>query len=246
MSRTPPIKGLLFDKDGTLLDYWRTWIPINRELALVAAGGDEALRDELLTIGGHDPVTDRVVPGATWAAAGLSGIIEMLKDHLGPRAPADLYDLGDELFREGGARYAVLLDGIRDAVEHLAQRGFRMGIATNDTAAGIEASLSRHDILHWFEFKAGCDSGYGAKPHPGMVTAFAAAIGASPAEVAVIGDSIHDIETARNASAGLAIAVLSGTSGREDLAPHADAVIDSVADVDGLLAVLSSRRRQPG
>ena len=28
------IRGILFDKDGTIIDYWRTWVPINREAAL--------------------------------------------------------------------------------------------------------------------------------------------------------------------------------------------------------------------
>jgi phosphoglycolate phosphatase-like HAD superfamily hydrolase len=34
---------VLFDKDGTLLDYRRTWEPINREAATLAAGGDPVL-----------------------------------------------------------------------------------------------------------------------------------------------------------------------------------------------------------
>ena len=49
------IRAILFDKDGTIIDYWKTWVPINREVALFAAGGDPLLADELLCAGGHDP-----------------------------------------------------------------------------------------------------------------------------------------------------------------------------------------------
>ena len=35
--RAVAIRGILFDKDGTIIDYWRTWVPINREAALYAA-----------------------------------------------------------------------------------------------------------------------------------------------------------------------------------------------------------------
>lgn len=39
MSAASPIKGILFDKDGTLLDYDESWLPVNRELARIAAQG---------------------------------------------------------------------------------------------------------------------------------------------------------------------------------------------------------------
>ena len=41
---TMAIRGVLFDKDGTIIDYWRTWVPINREVALYAAGGNADAR----------------------------------------------------------------------------------------------------------------------------------------------------------------------------------------------------------
>ncbi len=34
------IRGLLFDKDGTLFDYYQTWIPVLESSALLAARGD--------------------------------------------------------------------------------------------------------------------------------------------------------------------------------------------------------------
>ena len=39
------IKGILFDKDGTLVDFQKTWFAIGDRLALQAAGGDRALAD---------------------------------------------------------------------------------------------------------------------------------------------------------------------------------------------------------
>ena len=46
------ITGILFDKDGTLLDYVKSWVPVNYELARIAARGDDDLARVLLRAGG--------------------------------------------------------------------------------------------------------------------------------------------------------------------------------------------------
>src|SRR3546814_8229553 len=59
--------------------------------------------------------------------------------------------------------------------------------------------------------------------------------GLDPAAVAVVGDSRHDLEMGRRAGCGLLVGVLTGTSSRDDLAPHAHHVIDSIAELEALL-----------
>lgn len=226
------IKGILLDKDGTIVDFWRTWVPINREVALFAARGDQALADRLLRHGGQDPETDRVAAGTVLAAGSVEAIAGAFVEVLGKTSPANLAREIDRIFTEGGAKHSVLLAGARKAVITLKQRGFRVGLATNDTAGGMQASLARHDLIAHFDFLAGCDSGFGAKPGPGMVEGFCRALGIGAGAVAVVGDSVHDLEMARAAGAGLKVAVLCGTSARADLAAHADLV---VADVAALL-----------
>ncbi len=225
------IRGILFDKDGTLIDYWATWVPINRQAALYAAHGDAGLARELLRLGGHDPDTDRVVPGSPLAAGGIDDIARAFASHPAVRYSAELSRGIERVFCSGGAAHAALIAGVLPVLKELKARGFRLGVATNDTAAGLEASLAPLGVLPLLDFTAGCDSGYGAKPGPGMVLAFCDAIGAQPSQVAVVGDAIHDLAMGRAAGAGLTIGVLSGTSAREDLADGADLVLDSVTDL---------------
>jgi phosphoglycolate phosphatase len=231
------IRGILLDKDGTIIDYWRTWVPVNREAALYAARGDARLAAELLRLGGQDPDTDRITPGAPLAAGDFLDIAEAFAAHPDVGPAAELVTGLARIFVAGGAQHSALIDGAQAALLKLQRRGFRLGIATNDSHAGTEVSLAPHGLLPRFEFLAGADSGYGAKPGPGMALAFCAALGLAPAEVAVVGDAVHDLAMGRAAGAGLTVGVLSGTSGRDDLAGLADVVVESIAELPALEAL---------
>ncbi len=225
------MRAILFDKDGTLVDYWRTWLPINRKVALYAAQGDEALAAELLRLGGQDPDTGRVEPGSALAAGSIAEIAAAFAEHPALDVPRDFEAGIDRIFAEGGAHHSELVPQGRETLVALKARGFLLGLATNDSASGLVASLAAHDVLPLFDFAAGCDSGFGAKPGPGMLRAFSVASGHPPSAIAVVGDAVHDLAMGRAGGAGLNIGVLSGTSGRDDLADLADLLLDSIADM---------------
>ena len=228
------IRGILFDKDGTLIDYWRTWVPINRQAALYAAAGNSRLAGELLRLGGHDPDTDRVLPGSPLAAGDIVDIAQAFAAHPDVPSARELAPGLERVFRAGGAAHSVLLEGALATLTELRARGFRLGIATNDSMGGLEASLAEQGVLPLLDFTAGCDSGYGSKPDPRMVVAFCRAVAVQPKEIAVVGDAVHDLAMGRAAGAGLVIGVLSGTSGRQHLEGCAHLIVDSVNELPRL------------
>ena len=241
MSKSRAIRGVLFDKDGTLLDYWRTWGPINREVAFYSAGGNSALADELLRLGGHDPDTDHITPGSVLAAGSHDEVAELFAARLEARTPRFLAREIERIFREGGARHAVLMDGVVETLEVLQRAGYRLGVATNDSVGGLAASLGRHSgLMERFAFLAGCDSGHGVKPEAGMALAFCRATALSPGDIAVAGDAVHDMEMGRRAGAGLRIGLLGGTSARADLAPHADLILGDIRELPAAIGVSES------
>jgi phosphoglycolate phosphatase len=68
-----------------------------------------------------------------------------------------------------------------------------------------------------------------------MIRRFAGTVGVKPSEIAMVGDNAHDMEEARNGGAGLAIAVLTGNAGHDDIAHLADHTLRSIAELPALL-----------
>lgn len=224
--------GILFDKDGTLFDFHATWsvwaYGVIAELAMGDAGLMERMAQEIhyeLAARRFRP-TSPVIAGTNREAAeclgrALSGrMIEEIEEHLmlssgvAPLVPA--------------VPLAPYLDGLAD-------QGLRLGVVTNDTEYGARAHLSAAGIMGRFDFIAGFDSGYGAKPAPGPLLAFAHAMSLEPARVVMVGDSTHDLIAAR--AAGMqCIGVLTGTATRTDLEALADVVLPDIGHIPGWLA----------
>lgn len=229
--RPSPIRAILFDKDGTLIDYQKTWGPMNVEAARLAAGGDAALARRLLELGGMDPDT-RITRGDTLLAAASNH--EIAEAWVAAGSPFGVDELAarlDALFTAGAAG-AVPVTDLAGLMRRLRARGLRLGIASSDSAAAIAALVARFDLGEAIDFIAGYDSGHGRKPAAGMALAFAGAVGVAPGAVAMVGDNRHDMEMGANAGCGARVAVLTGTSGAAQLRPHADVVLDSIAALE--------------
>lgn len=229
------IRGILFDKDGTLIDFHASWSGLYLELCLDLAEGDAKATDRMLRAGGMDPRTGRVAGGSVLAAGNAIDIASRWFPSLGEAAFNAMVARIDGVFYENGLRNSVPVPGLLETLAALAERGFRMGVATSDGTSAARAALSALHLDPYLPHIFGYDSVLAPKPAPDMVLAFAAAIGAPVEAIAVVGDNTHDLHMARSARAGAAIGVLSGTGTAEDLLPLADAVLDSIGDLPAWL-----------
>jgi phosphoglycolate phosphatase len=231
----PAIRAVLFDKDGTLFDFHRTWVPVYEALAREVAGGPGEKADRLLELAGRDPVTGRIHPESILGAGTLAQLAELWAGAL--RTDAGVLQRAIEAFSESASTAtAVPVTDLPALFARLRGRGLALGVATMDSETAARAHLAAFGADGLVDFVCGYDSGHGVKPQTGMVLAFCRAAAVDPASIAVVGDTLHDLAMARAAAVGLVVGVLTGASPREALEPHADHVLASIAELETLLA----------
>jgi phosphoglycolate phosphatase len=220
------INALIFDKDGTLFDFtasWGAWV--GQILPIIQP--DSAKQTALVAALGFDPQSRRFAktsPVIACTTPEIADVIHPLLPHLSLTAL-------NAILNEQAARAPMLpVVDLPAVLGQLRAQGLRLGLATNDTEAPARSHLTRAGVVDMFDFIAGYDSGYGGKPSPGQLLAFAQTMDLPPGQIAMVGDSLHDLHAAR-AAGMVAIAVLTGVAEAEDLAPHADVVLPDIGHI---------------
>jgi phosphoglycolate phosphatase len=225
------IKAILFDKDGTLIDFNDTWFALYQKLAMEVASGDVELGTQLLARGGYDARSHTFTPGSELAAGTTPGIVRLWLPDASESEFEQWCARLNRAFIEEGPLAAVPVKDLEQTLVFLHGGGIKLGVVTNDLEQAAENTMQRFGLRHLFSAVLGYDSVPDPKPAAGPVLKFCRDHDCHPSEVLVIGDNGHDIEMARNAGAGYAIGVMTGTGTREVLSRGSDAVLQSIADL---------------
>lgn len=224
MASRPAIEAVLFDKDGTLFDFAATWDVWAAGFLLRLSDGDHGRAAKLGAAIGYDYEKQRFRPDSIAVAGTPDDMIAVL----GPECPhmsrRHLFDMINEEAMAAPLAQAVPLVPF---LGELKRAGLKLGVATNDAEAPAIAHLSAAAVQGVFDFVAGSDSGYGAKPDPGQLLAFCDLVDVAPAHALMVGDSTHDLLAGRAAGMWTA-AVLTGMAHADDLAPYADVVVPDI------------------
>ncbi len=221
------IRAILFDKDGTLFDFRATWDGWARRVFDRLSGGDPARTAALARLARYDLTAGQFATDSPVIAGSNDEMAEMFATVLPGLTPAEIAGI---LAREAAEAPLVPPVPLDPCLGQLRARGLRLGVMTNDAEAVAHAHLGSAGISAQFDFVAGCDSGFGAKPDPGPLLAFAEAVQIAPAAIAMVGDSTHDLLGAR-AAGMVPLGVLTGLAGEAELAPHASAILRDIGQI---------------
>jgi len=173
-------KLILYDLDGTLVDTRRDIVNSVR-YALKTLNGPELTDDEIKDCVG----------------SGLHALIRKVFR----TEDEKLADKGAKLYRAHYTKhmldYSVLYPGAREVLEYFKDR--KQAVITNKPSPFSQQILEGLGIAQFFIDVLTGDNGIPHKPDPGAIFHLMKETGAAKSEVLFIGDSLVDIETARNA-----------------------------------------------
>jgi phosphoglycolate phosphatase len=174
-------KLIIFDMDGTLVD---------SSVTLVNAINH--VRDKLSL----EPMDE-------------NEILSKLNDHtINPAKyfyEADSFKADHEVwfsqyYKDNHKRELRLYKGIKELLQELKEKGFKLAVATNAYRVSTRQSLIYLDIIDYFDAIVCGDEVQWAKPHPDMLLKILDELNIKPQEAIFVGDGERDQEAAKRAN----------------------------------------------
>jgi len=169
------IDAVLFDKDGTLLDFEATWSGLSAGMIRRLADGDEARAQAMAEAAGVDLATRRFRPGAEIVTASGEQLARLWAAHIPTRDTDAVASMINAMSAEEVAPETLVpaVPDLPGLLADLRAMGLKLGVATNDGEAAARADLAMAGVLGAFDLVLGADSGHGGKPGRGISTRFA-------------------------------------------------------------------------
>lgn len=188
---------VVFDWDGTLLDSAGAIVACMRAAAidLGLPPPDEKIARHVIGLGLHDALS-QAMPGVP--SSEYQRVAERYRHHY----LAQDHELS-------------LFAGARELVEELSKTGCLLGVATGKSRLGLNRALETSGLKRYFHATR-CADECSSKPAPDMLWEIMDELDTVPEQTLMIGDTIHDLQMAKNAGVG-ALAVGYGAHSREVL-----------------------------
>ncbi|MBE9037457.1 HAD family hydrolase [aff. Roholtiella sp. LEGE 12411] len=233
----PNIQAIFFDKNGTLEDseaYLRSLaqrgarlidaqIPGISEPLLMAFGinGNSLDPAGLISVASR---RETEVAAAAYIAETGKGWFESLK--IARQAL-------DEAEKYIGKTPSPLFVGSLEVLKSLRKGGLKLGILSAATTQEVRAFVANHQLSDYIQLEMGVDQGP-SKPDPLLFLQACQALGVEPGATLMVGDSVGDMQMARNAKAAGCIGIT--WVGKSENVQGADVVINQLDEIQILEA----------
>ena len=211
------VAGILFDKDGTLMDFDSFWVSVSVvavKEALKRLRQEESLADEILeAFGVHNGVTDPdgVLCKGTYGemAEIFCGILEEKGSYV---SLVEAEENLTEAYRSSAAcgRVEGSCEHLRELLMGFKRQKIRIALVTTDRRSTTLFCLEKLGIEDLFDKIYTDDGAFPPKPSPDSALDFCRTFQLEKDGVWMVGDTLTDVNFARNAGIGMV-----GVAGKE-------------------------------
>lgn len=208
-------KAVIFDADGTLFNSFELIVSAYRHVAKTHNLRPPAPEEVRRQLGNSLPDIFR----AFYPEANIE---ELLKTN-------NAFVAANTMKAEG-------FEGMQEMLAALAGQGLKLAILTSG-GANIHNSLKHHGIEHYFNSVVHHERIHKPKPDPEGFFLAVSECGVEPDLAVMVGDTVNDILTGKNAGALATVAITHGYGLRSDLVNASpDFVVDGLQELTALLA----------
>lgn len=214
--RLDHIEAILFDFEGTLVDFqWKLSEAVEETLEMLWNMG---FTREMILGRRYSTLMSEAVQAAT--EIGLQP--DEVRENIGR-----IYDRYDE---DALTRWA-LRSGARDFLDTIKAKGIRTGLVSNVGGKTLAKALSKLNLAEFFDVVISRNDVMNLKPHPEGLNLAIEKLGIRKESSILLGDSLDDINAAKNAGIRIMI-ITDGENVKEDiLAAQPDHVIQSYEEL---------------
>ncbi len=231
---------VIFDKDGTLLDFQATWVGIIRELVSclsletglkdsLSAGIEQALGISLAR--GEIDGNGALAMGTYTECNALLTYSLYREGIRWDKAQLIVESTGKKVFgADIRKKHVKAARGALPLLRELKSRGISTAVATNDKYADALVDMECIGAASFIDLVAGADSVERSKPAPDMIDYLCTRLGKDPVRSVLIGDTVMDAMLGRNAGVYMTIGV-AGIVAEKDLAEYMNVVISCLDEI---------------
>ncbi len=230
-------KAIIFDKDGTLIDFDSFWVTISLSAIahiLKELDREDIPSDELiLALGVKNGITDidGILCKGTYEQIALV-LNEILQKHGCIADPDDMVKMVVDAYNQNADSGIIraTCDNIRDVLCKLKNEGIKLFVVTTDNSEITHKCLLSLGIEDLFDKIYTDDGKTPVKPNPACVFEISNSFGIDIDNIVMVGDTMTDVTFAKNAGIRV-IGVGSNSQNRQRLGGYADAVVPDVSYV---------------
>jgi len=223
---------IIFDKDGTLIDFHAMWGAWARELARrLEAATKQPLADALFAAIDFDPATGQIAPHGHLAitpVAGMKKVMFELLQSAGLSPETAEAALASAWQVPNPVALAQPLADLPVLFNTLRAHNAKIAVATSDDRAPTQQLLDAWGVTPLVDALACADDGIAIKPEPDMILTICRHLNISPARSVMVGDNPDDLKMGQAAGVGLTIGVLSGVGSAKELGEYANLLLPTI------------------